>query len=282
MSLQNNFSCVIDFTKEWDISVFSSSEDKQALAENIQSLSQVHHDFENSLNACLEWYQPLARGYLAWNNFFVEKLRVMKTVIDSNYSSSSCISAISTLRSLKTKFSLQKGKLDNSFSDSILAKKSMLKQLADLYGSEFKPDESNITLQAGVLLDSLSLFIWSESLRCLCDFGKNIHIESPLLSIIPKNSYYRHFSEKIQLIDDHPNLLQFHMIINFAFATSEVLYKLHGETDETFSNTWSKMSQNMLIISDIYSLVTGKMFLVLCSLLNRKDSISDIIKIGKF
>ena len=72
------------------------------------------------------------------------------------------------------------------------------------------------------------------------------------------------------------------MIINFAFATSEVLYKLHGETDEIFSNTWSKMSQNMLIISDIYSLVTGKMFLVLCSLLNRKDSISDIIKIGKF
>jgi hypothetical protein len=271
---------ILDFSQPWKIPPFLAGNEDESI---VSLLSELHASFQilkASLLPCLNFYRSLVNSsYPFFYDVSSRQLTTMKSVMESSYSSSSCNTAISVIRSLRDKSRPQRMKLDSVYSLCIDDMKKSIATLAAFPSLTDRISEATVTYSAP-LLESLSFYIWSELLIRIGDLGKGINSIDPICSFCGLATV-RDFAENACGIDDHymPQLIELNLIVCTSLISTERLHSLAGmpNTTDTLKEIYF---DKLRFYHDVNFLIFRRLFPAACKLLAYGESLNEIINLG--
>lgn len=272
---------LLDFSKPWQIPPFLIfNQDQKMLA----LLSELHSSFQSlqaSLQPCLMYYRSLVNSsYPFLCNVSARQVIAMHNVMEAAYSSSSCNRAISSIRSLRSKYLNPKAKLDWVFSLRVEELRNFQVTLLSFPFPAVRTD-GVMDHYSGHLLESLSFLVWSELLVIIGKVGKGILSDDTLSSFCGLDSVKK-LAEISSKVDDHciPELIELNIVICSSVSSLERLRSLAGHQNNGVLGMTH--FDNMQHFTDVNFFIFRRLFPAACKLVSSGQSLEDVLNLGNF
>ena len=272
---------LLDFSKPWQIPSFLIFNQDQ---EMVALLSELHTSFQSlqaSLQPCLMYYGNLVTSsYPFLCNISARQVIAMKNVMETAYSSSSCNRAISSIRSLRSKYLNPKAKLDGVFSLCVEELRNFQASLLSFPLPGVRAD-GVFDQYSGPLLESMSFLVWSELLIIIGKVGKGILSLDSLSRFCGLDSV-KELAEISSKIDDHciPELIELNLVICSSVSSLERLRSLAGHQNDGILGM--NHFGNLQHFATFNFFIYRRLFPAACKLVSSGQSFDDVLNLGNF